>query len=78
MSSKIAVVGEPEPVNKKKTQRVSSGTVVQNGYLEIKIDTEIEESTIRKLNQAVLDVQADKVNIVNLTIQPFTCTVGSG
>ncbi len=41
--------------------RVSSGTVVQNGYLEIKVDTNIEDSTIRKLNQAVMDVQADKV-----------------
>jgi Cd2+/Zn2+-exporting ATPase len=55
-----ALTGEAAPVSKKKGDRTSSGTVVQNGYLEILVDTAIENSTMRKLNQAVMDVQADK------------------
>lgn len=55
-----ALTGEAAPVSKKKGDRASSGTVVQNGYIEITIDTAVENSTMRKLNQAVLDVQADK------------------
>lgn len=34
--------------------------MVQDGYLEVQVDTALEDCTIRKLNQAVLDVQAGK------------------
>jgi Cd2+/Zn2+-exporting ATPase len=57
-----ALTGEAVPISKKKGDKVISGTVVQNGYLEVKITTELGDSTLRKLNQAVKDVQADKGN----------------
>jgi Cd2+/Zn2+-exporting ATPase len=55
-----SLTGEPMPVKKKKNDRATSGSLMQNGYLEIEIDTDIGESTIRKLAQAVEDVQTDK------------------
>ena len=61
-----ALTGEAVPIGKKKGMRVTSGTVVTNGYVEIQIDTEIGDSTLRKLNQAVQDVQADKGDYARL------------
>lgn len=57
-----ALTGEAIPISKRRGDKVISGTVVQNGYLEIEITTEQNDSTLRKLNQAVKDVQADKGN----------------
>jgi cation transport ATPase len=36
---------------------VYSGSVLQNGYVEVEVTEKAENSTIRKLNQAVSDVQ---------------------
>ena len=38
---------------------LSSG-VVQNGYIEVEVTTNPNDSTIRKVNQSVADVQADR------------------
>lgn len=38
---------------------MSSG-VVQNGYIEVQVTTDPCDSTIRKVNQSVADVQADR------------------
>lgn len=55
-----ALTGEAMPIRKKNGDRATSGSLMQNGYLEIEIDTSIGDSTIRKLAQAVNDVQTDK------------------
>lgn len=39
---------------------VLSGTIVANGYLEIKVTVEAKDSTLNKLNQTLSDIQADK------------------
>lgn len=55
-----ALTGESIPVQKYPGSLVRSGTVVQNGYLEVKVTSASAESTLQKLNQEVLDVQADR------------------
>ena len=47
-------------MHKKVGNRVLSGTVVQNGFMEIVLDSNYLDSTMNKLNQEVLDVQADR------------------
>jgi Cd2+/Zn2+-exporting ATPase len=54
-----SLTGEAMPVKKKKNDRATSGSLMQDGYLEIEIDTDMAESTIKKLAQAVEDVQTD-------------------
>eukprot|EP00596_Hydrurales_sp_CCMP1899_P005052 CAMPEP_0119041538 /NCGR_PEP_ID=MMETSP1177-20130426/12527_1 /TAXON_ID=2985 /ORGANISM="Ochromonas sp, Strain CCMP1899" /LENGTH=735 /DNA_ID=CAMNT_0007007663 /DNA_START=227 /DNA_END=2434 /DNA_ORIENTATION=+ len=61
-----SLTGEAMPVKKKKTDRATSGSLMQDGYLEIEIDTDIGESTIKKLAQAVEDVQTDKGEYSNM------------
>lgn len=55
-----ALTGEAAPVGKKVDSPVFSGTVVQNGYIEIRIDKNPQESTMARLSQAVAEVQADR------------------
>jgi cation transport ATPase len=55
-----ALTGEALPISKKKGERVVSGSIVQNGYLEVTIDTTGTDSSMSRLKQAVLDVQTDK------------------
>ena len=55
-----ALTGEAIPIAKKKGDKVISGTVVQNGYCEVEVDTMPRESTVRKLNEKVSEVQADR------------------
>jgi Cd2+/Zn2+-exporting ATPase len=55
-----SLTGESVPITKKVGSSVLSGTVVQNGYLEIKLEKSPQDSTFRRLQQAVEDVQADK------------------
>jgi len=55
-----ALTGEAVPIGKVAGDKVVSGGVVQNGYLEITVSTAPQDSTLRKLNQAVSDVQADR------------------
>ena len=56
-----ALTGEAEPKSKAVDSLVCSGTIVQNGYLEVRATATAESSTIQMLNTAVMDVQADKV-----------------
>ena len=55
-----SLTGEAVAIQKQKGSRAFSGTLLQNGYIEISIDTEYQNSTINKLAQAVSDVQAEK------------------
>ncbi|RYH21681.1 cation-translocating P-type ATPase [archaeon] len=55
-----ALTGESAPVAKKISSAVFSGTVVQNGYIEVKIQKSVADSTMMQLSQAVADVQADR------------------
>jgi Cd2+/Zn2+-exporting ATPase len=60
VTDESAITGESIPLQKKIGDRAFSGSVVQNGYIEIEMDTPIGDSTLRKINEAVADVQADK------------------
>lgn len=55
-----SLTGEAVPVVKKVNSLVLSGTVVQNGYLEIETTKNAQDSTLKQLKQAVEDVQADR------------------
>jgi Cd2+/Zn2+-exporting ATPase len=55
-----ALTGEATPVAKLIGSKVISGTVVQNGYIEVTVTVTPENSTLRRMNQAVEDVQADR------------------
>jgi Cd2+/Zn2+-exporting ATPase len=61
-----SLTGESIPLQKKKGDTVLSGTVVQNGYLEIEINKDPQQSTLKQLQQAVEDVQADKGQFAKL------------
>lgn len=55
-----ALTGECVPIRKTLGSVVLSGTVVQNGYMEIRLTADTAHSTLSKLNQAVQDVQAEQ------------------
>jgi Cd2+/Zn2+-exporting ATPase len=55
-----ALTGEALPIAKTKGDRVLSSGVVQNGYIEVEVTSNPCDSTIRKVNQSVADVQADR------------------
>eukprot|EP01040_Poterioochromonas_malhamensis_P008920 gene8920-9657_t len=55
-----ALTGESYPIQKKVGSEVFSGTVVQNGYIEIKLTSDFGQTTLNKLNQAVMDVQTEQ------------------
>lgn len=64
-----ALTGEAIPIQKAKGSKVISGTVVQNGYLEITVETDPRESTVRKLNEKVAEVQTDRGKFATLVDQ---------
>jgi Cd2+/Zn2+-exporting ATPase len=64
-----ALTGESEPVHKKVGSAMLSGTVVQNGYMEVRLTTNTAGSTLSRLNQAVLEVQADRGEYARLVDQ---------
>jgi Zn2+/Cd2+-exporting ATPase len=55
-----ALTGESVPIQKKRGDKVLSGTVVQNGFMEIEVTADYKDSTMNRLNQEVADVQADR------------------
>jgi Zn2+/Cd2+-exporting ATPase len=55
-----ALTGEALPIAKTKGDKVLSSGVVQNGYIEVEVTSNPCDSTIRKVNQSVADVQADR------------------
>jgi Zn2+/Cd2+-exporting ATPase len=64
-----ALTGEAIPISKAQGDQVISGTVVQNGYLEVEVTIDPKESTVRKLNDKVSEVQADRGKFANLVDQ---------
>jgi Zn2+/Cd2+-exporting ATPase len=64
-----ALTGEAIPIAKAEGDKVISGTVVQNGYLEVEITVDPRESTVRKLNDKVSEVQADRGQFAKLVDQ---------
>lgn len=64
-----ALTGEAIPISKSEGDTVISGTVVQNGYLEVQITVDPRESTVRKLNDKVSEVQADRGQFAKLVDQ---------
>jgi Cd2+/Zn2+-exporting ATPase len=55
-----AITGEAAFIHKAVGSDVLSGTVVQNGYIEVTAKHEIRDSIMTKLNETVNDVQASK------------------
>ena len=55
-----SLTGESMPIPKKRGDAVTSGTVVQNGYMEVEATAAGMEATLHKLNQAIEDVQAER------------------
>ena len=55
-----ALTGEAMPINKKTGSSVLSGTIVQNGYIEVEITELSENSTIQKLQDAMAEVQSER------------------
>ena len=61
-----AITGEAEFLGKAPGAAVLSGSLVQNGYLEVEGKTTARDSLIRKLNDTVNDVQASKGEIATI------------
>jgi Cd2+/Zn2+-exporting ATPase len=55
-----ALSGECVPIHKGVGEEVRSGTIVHNGYVEVRATKEAGESTLQRLRQEVNDVQADR------------------
>ena len=64
-----ALTGESVPISKKLGAKVLSGTVVQNGFMEVELTADFLDSTMTRLNQEVSDVQADKGEYAKLVDQ---------
>ena len=64
-----ALTGESVPITKKLGAKVLSGTVVQNGFMEVELTSDFLDSTMSRLNQEVSDVQADKGEYAKLVDQ---------
>jgi cation transport ATPase len=61
-----AITGEAEFLSKAPGAAVLSGSLVQNGYLEVEGKTAARDSLMRKLNDTVNDVQASKGEIATI------------
>lgn len=55
-----ALSGECVPIHKAVGEEVRSGTIVHNGYVEVRATKAAGESTLQRLRQEVNDVQADR------------------
>lgn len=64
-----ALTGEAVPIQKSPGSEVKSGTIVQNGFLEVQVTSASAESTLQKLRQEVHDVQADRGRYAQLVDQ---------
>lgn len=70
-----AMTGEPLPITKVLGDKIMSGSVIQNGFIEVEANSEIANSTYRLLNQTVKDVQCEKgvyVTVVNQFAEIWT------
>jgi len=76
-----SVSGESVPVEKSEGSKVFSGTVNQNGYLEVKTTSDSTTSTVSKLAQLVQEAQAGSARIevvINTFSKYYTPTVVAG
>ncbi len=55
-----ALTGESMPVSKTVGSQVQSGTIVQNGYVEVRVTVPVEEGTYQKLQKTVDLLQTDR------------------
>ena len=73
-----SVSGESVPVEKSEGSKVFSGTVNQNGYLEVKTTSDSTTSTVSKVAQLVQEAQAGSARIevlINAFSKYYTPTV---
>ena len=61
-----ALTGEAMPISKKEGSRVLSGTLVQDGYIEVEVNELPENSTLRKLQDTVTEVQAERGHMATI------------
>ena len=62
-----AFTGESEPVEKSMGDQCLKGTVLENGYLEVKMEVDSTGSMLDQLNRSVLEVQGEKGEYQRLT-----------
>lgn len=61
-----ALTGESLPVSKVKGSKVMSGTIVQNGYIEVEVAVDAKDSTMQRLQETIQDMQADRGHYAQL------------
>lgn len=61
-----ALTGEAKPITKRIDSQAHSGTVMQDGYIEVEVTELPENSTVSKLQETISEVQADKGETVTL------------
>lgn len=61
-----ALTGEAKPITKEVGSQAHSGTIMQDGYIEIEVKELPENTTIRKLQQTIAEVQADRGEVMTL------------
>lgn len=61
-----SLTGEAVPIAKKLGDTVCSGSILQSGYLHVRVTTAPEDSTMQRINSAVSEMQADKGSITRM------------
>merc|ERR1711871_1248262 len=61
-----ALTGEAKPITKEIDSQAYSGTVMQDGYIEVEVTELPENSTVRKLQQTILEAQAGRGQVMTL------------
>src|SRR5688500_16026490 len=64
-----ALSGECVPLRKGGGDEVRSGTIVHNGYVEVRASKAAAESTLQRLRQEGADVQADRGQMAKIVDQ---------
>ena len=64
--SEAVITGEPEPILKKAGDRVVSGSVVEDGYIEIEAESSYDSSYLSKINRLIDTALTEKPNIQRL------------
>eukprot|EP01038_Epipyxis_sp_PR26KG_P006292 gene6292-8665_t len=66
-----SLTGESVPIEKKSSYLVSSGTILVNGYIEVEVTNEINNSTLNKLQQDIINIQTSKDESISKLINRF-------
>ena len=61
-----SMTGEAIPVQKDTNSIVISGTVMQNGYIEVEVTDFPENSTVQKLENIILEIQTDRGKLADI------------